>query len=73
MPEGIDGTWDGQPTQDWIRDRGDGNYEHCVFDVQPNGAVVVSVQVMQEIMSALGFRRVDTVTGDVLGSTTHTD
>lgn len=67
MAIGIDGMWDGEPRQDWLR-QNDGVTEHCVFDVQPNGTVIMSVQVMGEILMALGFRRVDTVPGDVLAS-----
>jgi hypothetical protein len=64
---GIDGAWDGEPRQEWIRDS-DGVTEHAVFDVLPTGVVHVSVQVMNEIMMALGFRRIDTVGGDVVAS-----
>lgn len=67
MQQGIDGPWDGEPRQDWIRDN-DGVTEHCVFDVQFDGTVVMSVQILGEILMALGFRRVDIVAGDVVAS-----
>lgn len=67
MAQGVDGFWDGEPRQEWLRDS-DGVVEHCVFDVQIDGTVVMSVQVLSEILMALGFRRVDTVSGEVVAS-----
>lgn len=67
MQQGIDGLWDGEPRQEWVRDT-DGVVEHCVFDIQMDGTVVMSVQVLSEILMALGFHRVDMVHGEVVAS-----
>lgn len=57
---------------EFIRDN-DGVVEHCVFTSQLDGTVVVSLDVMTEMLMSLGFRAVDTVPGDVVESETTTN
>jgi hypothetical protein len=51
---------------EFVRDN-DGVVEHCVFTSQFDGTVIVSLEVMTEMLMSLGFRPVDTVSGDVVG------
>ena len=51
----------------FVRDHA-GVTEHCVFTSQIDGTVVVSLEVLTEMLMALGFRPVDTVVGAVVES-----
>jgi hypothetical protein len=60
---------------EFIRDN-DGVVEHCVFsshtDPTAGEVVIVTLEVMTEMLMAVGFRPLDTVAGDVVVSeTTH--
>ena len=52
---------------EFVRDN-DGVVEHCVFTSDLRGNVLVSLEVMSEMLMALGFRPVDTIGGDVVAS-----
>jgi hypothetical protein len=50
----------------------DGVVEHAVFTSQLDGTVIVSLEVMNDMLLGLGFRPVDTVTAEVVESETTT-
>jgi hypothetical protein len=60
---------------EFIRDN-DGVIEHCVFTsyTEPGvgETVIVKLEVMTEMLMAVGFRPLDTVAGDVVVSETTT-
>lgn len=52
---------------EFVRDS-DGVVEHAIFTSDFWGNVVVRLEVMSEMLMALGFREVDTTGEDVVGS-----
>jgi hypothetical protein len=46
----------------------DGVIEHALFHTQIDNTVVVSFDLMREMLMSLGFKPLDTVSGDVLES-----